>query len=147
MTSKDDREENPQDNTASNESEQIPLLKDVVDLLVQHRGENQTTSRPGKRKDKQAENARKQSLSKSSFEDPDYDPDTLDLFSDVYNTIQTDQQDGKDLENRINQLVDQYAKTVVCKLNADLVGQLEDLSALLSDKDTPEFSAKDDDKY
>ena len=84
---------------------------------------------------------------KSLLKDPDYDPDTLDLFSDVYNTIQIDQQDGEAIENTINQLVDQYARSVVCKLNEDLIGQLEDLSALLSDSDKSEFSAKDDDKY
>jgi len=84
---------------------------------------------------------------KSLLKDPDYDPDTLDLFSDVYNPIQIDQQDGEAIENTINQLVDQYARSVVCKLNEDLIGQLEDLSALLSDSDKSEFSAKDDDKY
>ena len=55
--------------------------------------------------------------------------------------------DGEAIENTISQLVDQYARSVVCKLNEDLIGQLEDLSALLSDSDTSEFSAKDDDKY
>lgn len=148
MTSNDDRDENLKDNTGKKQPSQIPLLKDVVDLLVQYSGGTQTTATTGKLKGRQLKNAtQKQPIPKMSSEDPDYDPDTLDLFSDVYNTIQIDQQDGEAIENTINQLVDQYARSVVCKLNEDLIGQLEDLSALLSDSDTSEFSAKDDDKY
>ncbi len=148
MTSNDDRDENLKDNTGKKQPSQIPLLKDVVDLLVQHSGGTQTTATTGKLKGRQPKNAtQKQPISKISSEDPDYDPDTLDLFSDIYNTIQIDQQDGEAIENTICQLVDQYARSVVCKLNEDLIGQLEDLSVLLSDSDTSEFSAKDNDKY
>jgi len=148
MTSNDDRDENLKDNTGKKQPSQIPLLKDVVDILVQYSGGTQTTATTGKLKGRQPRNAtQKQPIPKISCEDPDYDPDTLDLFSDVYNTIQIDQQDGEAIENTISQLVDQYARSVVCKLNEDLIGQLEDLSALLSDSDTSEFSAKDDDKY
>lgn len=147
MTNNDDRDENPKgNNTDKMQPSQIPLLKDVVDLLVQHSGDTQTTTGMGKLKGRQPKNAtQKQPIPTISSEDPDYDPDTLDLFSDVYNTIQIDEQDGEAIENTINQLVDQYARSVVCKLNEDLIGQLEDLSALLSDPDTSEFSAKDDD--
>ena len=148
MTNSEDRDENLINNTGKKQPSQILLLKDVVDLLVQHSGGTQTTTTTGKLKGRQLKNAtQKQPIPKMSSEDPDYDPDTLDLFSDVYNTIQIDQQDGEAIENTINQLVDQYARSVVCKLNEDLIGQLEDLSALLSDSDTSEFSAKDDDKY
>tara|TARA_B100001146_G_C16098500_1_gene398300 strand:- start:512 stop:958 length:447 start_codon:yes stop_codon:yes gene_type:complete len=148
MTSNDDRDENLKDNTGKKQPSQIPLLKDVVDLLVQHSGGTQTTATTGKLKGRQPKNAtQKQPISKISSEDPDYDPDTLDLFSDIYNTIQIDQQDGEAIESMISQLVDQYARSVVCKLNEDLIGQLEDLSVLLSDSDTSEFSAKDNDKY
>ncbi|HIG59347.1 MAG TPA: hypothetical protein EYQ22_00510 [Gammaproteobacteria bacterium] len=148
MTNSEDRDENLINNTGKKQPSQILLLKDVVDLLVQHSGGTQTTATTGKLKGRQLKNAtQKQPIPKMSSEDPDYDPDTLDLFSDVYNTIQIDQQDGEAIENTINQLVDQYARSVVCKLNEDLIGQLEDLSALLSDSDTSEFSAKDDDKY
>jgi len=148
MTNSEDRDENLINNTGKKQPSQILLLKDVVDLLVQHSGGTQTTATTGKLKGRQLKNAtQKQPIPKMSSEDPDYDPDTLDLFSDVYNTIQIDQQDGEAIENTISQLVDQYARSVVCKLNEDLIGQLEDLSALLSDSDTSEFSAKDDDKY
>ena len=149
MTSNDDRDENLKDNTGKKQPSQIPLLKkDVVDLLVQHSGGTQTTAGTARLKGSQPKNAtQKQPIPKISSEDSNYDPDTLDLFSDIYNTIQIDEQDGEAIENTINQLVDQYARSVVCKLNEDLIGQLEDLSAVLSNSDTSEFSAKDDDQY
>lgn len=147
MNKKDPHQENQSADASKVESVQIPLLKDVVDLLVQHGDDSgKTGSNPRQGSDRIKPTAKK-IISQHPVEDPHYDPDTLDLFSDVYNSVKNNVQiqEQKELENTINRLVDQYAQTVVSKLNADLIEQLTDLSACLSDTNTSEIVTTDDD--
>ncbi len=57
MTNNEDLDDNLKDNTGKAQPSQIPLLKDVVDLLVQHSGGTQTTATTGKLKGRQPKNA------------------------------------------------------------------------------------------
>ena len=80
MNKKDHHQENQTTKTATLESAQIPLLKDVVDLLVEHdRDGGRTVSNP-KRARGLSKPATKKVISRGPVEDPHYDPDTLDLF-------------------------------------------------------------------
>ena len=145
MNKNDAHDTNPAKHPGKVESTQIPLLKDVVDLLVQHGGDSKgktTNPRQGANRSKATA---KKVISADSLEDPHYDPDTLDLFSDVYNSIQKSSQEQEELEDTINKLVDQYAQTVVSKLNADLIAQLRELSACLSETNSFDLPTTDDD--
>ncbi|MBT5204401.1 MAG: hypothetical protein HOL98_13175 [Gammaproteobacteria bacterium] len=153
MNRKDHHQENQTAKTDKVASTQIPLLKDVVDLLVQHGSDGAKTGSNPKQGPGRSKPAAKKVISRGpaddphsdTHSDPHYDPDTLDLFSDVYNSVKNNVQEHEELENTINRLVDQYAQTVVNKLNADLIEQLTDLSACLSDTNTSETVTTDDD--
>ena len=104
---------------------QIPLLSD----------------NPPLRRAKTAKKARSSSgatrAAKITSSDPDYDPDSLDLFQEVFATLNPQSEQTPFIEQQVRQLADAYTAQIVRQLSQILVTDLTEIVDLLNPTPSP----------